>query len=166
MLAPIYDEGADKVAKDLEGYKVVLGKVDCDNEGSLGTRFHITKYPTIKYVQSGVVAKKEYRGQRSAEAFVEFVREHVKDPILEFHNLDQLKELEEKKRHVIGYFADSSGPEYANLKKVSVALKEDCSFHAGFGPMVDDIRGEGNLVTFRSAKGKDASEDQVFSFYL
>ena len=81
MLAPIWDEGADKVAAELAGMKVVMGKVDCDKEGSLGQRFHITKYPTIKFIRNGVLGKKEYRGQRSAEAFLNFVKEETRSPI-------------------------------------------------------------------------------------
>ena len=45
--------------------KVLVGKIDCDSQGSLGTRFHITKYPTLKYMRNGIVAKREYRGQGS-----------------------------------------------------------------------------------------------------
>jgi hypothetical protein len=33
MLAPIWDEAADKVAKEFAGGKVVVGKVDCDKHG-------------------------------------------------------------------------------------------------------------------------------------
>lgn len=61
---PIFDEAADEVTK--AGYdtgKVVMGKVDCDKEGAVATRFHITKYPTLKMFRNGVAAKKEYRGE-------------------------------------------------------------------------------------------------------
>lgn len=64
MLMPIFDDAADQVTK--EGYdpgKVVLGKVDCDKEGAIATRFHITKYPTLKLFRNGLPAKKEYRGK-------------------------------------------------------------------------------------------------------
>ena len=49
MLAPIWDEGADKISSEMAGKSVVVGKVDCDKESNLVTRFHITKYPTIKF---------------------------------------------------------------------------------------------------------------------
>ena len=162
MLAPIWDEGADKVAAQLGGMKVVMGKVDCDKEGSLGSRFHITKYPTIKYVQHGVLAKKEYRGQRSAEAFLDFVRQHVQDPIAELTGLEQLQSLDEKKRHLVGYFDSKDSGDYQNFQKVSRALKEDCSFHAGFGALVENVRQEGsNKVDFRAARAKGAEQDLV-----
>jgi endoplasmic reticulum resident protein 44 len=161
MLSPIWDEGADKVAAQLAGMKVVMGKVDCDKEGSLGSRFHITKYPTIKYVQHGVLAKKEYRGQRSAEAFLDFVRQHVKDPVEEMTDVGQLQRIDEKKRHLIGYFDTKESPDYANFQKVSRALKEDCTFLAGFGSLVEGLRGEHNMATFRPAKAKLGETDLV-----
>lgn len=64
MLMPIFDDAADAVTK--AGYdtgKVVMGKVDCDKEGAVATRFHITKYPTLKLFRNGLPAKKEYRGK-------------------------------------------------------------------------------------------------------
>jgi hypothetical protein len=66
---------------------VLVGRVDCDSHPSLGTRFHITKYPTLKYVQNGQLGKKEYRGQRSAQAFLEFVQEQIKNPVQEIRHM-------------------------------------------------------------------------------
>ena len=60
MLAPLWDKGADKIRTELAGQGVLVGKVDCDKHGDLGNRFHITKYPTIKFVKNGVLGKKEY----------------------------------------------------------------------------------------------------------
>lgn len=61
---PIFDDAADEVTK--AGYdsgKVVMGKVDCDKEAAIATRFHISKYPTLKLFRNGLPAKKEYRGK-------------------------------------------------------------------------------------------------------
>ena len=33
MLAPIWDEAADKISKEFASGKVVVGKVDCDKHG-------------------------------------------------------------------------------------------------------------------------------------
>jgi hypothetical protein len=38
LLAPIWDEGADKIASELAGQSVLVGRVDCDSHPSLGTR--------------------------------------------------------------------------------------------------------------------------------
>ena len=63
-------------------------------QGHLGTRFHITKYPTLKYVRNGIVAKREYRGQRTAEAFVQFIKEQTQDPVQEYKDLQELASMD------------------------------------------------------------------------
>jgi len=163
MLAPIWDEGADKVTAEMAGSRVLVGKVDCDAEGSLGTRFHITKYPTIKFIRNGVLSKKEYRGQRSADAFLDFVRENSRDPVVEYKDLGELKEMDEKKRHVIGYFRTKDGANYENFRKSASNLKDDCLFHAGFGETVEKMHPPNtDIVAFRPNKARSNEEDEAF----
>lgn len=134
MLAPIYDEAADKVHAEFPTPgQVVMGKVDCDKENSVATRFHITKYPTLKVIRNGQPAKREYRGQRSAEAFLSFVKNQLEDPTKEFNHLSELSQIDSKKRIIIGYFDRRDVPEYNNFRRVATNLKEDCQFHVGFG---------------------------------
>lgn len=100
---PVFDEAADRVAEAFpEAGKVVMGKVDCDKESSIATRFHITKYPTLKLIRNGQPAKREYRGQRSTDAFVEFIKKQMEDPIKEFAHLRELSDLQPDKRIIIG----------------------------------------------------------------
>ncbi|KAJ4434522.1 hypothetical protein ANN_23084 [Periplaneta americana] len=138
MLAPIFDEAADKVAAEFpEAGQVVMGKVDCDRENSVATRFHITKYPTLKVIRNGQPTKREYRGQRSSEAFLSFIQKQLADPIKEFQDLKELKDLDDKKRTVIGYFDRKDVPEYNIFRRVATNLKEDCQFFVGFGKIID-----------------------------
>jgi endoplasmic reticulum resident protein 44 len=62
--------------------------------GPIATRFHISKYPTLKVIRNGQSTKREYRGQRSAEAFLSFIQKQLADPIKEFTELKELKELD------------------------------------------------------------------------
>lgn len=150
MLAPLWDEGADKINAELAGQSVLVGKIDCDAEASLGTRFHITKYPTIKYVRNGQLAKKEYRGQRSAQAFLDFVKEQIKNPVTEFDDLQTLAKLEDKSQYVIGYFEAKDSRNYESFRKVASNLKDECSFIAGFGETVVRMHPPGHdIVAFR-----------------
>jgi len=163
MLAPIWDEGADKISSEMAGKSVVVGKVDCDKESNLGTRFHITKYPTIKFVRNGVLSKREYRGQRSADAFLEFVQENTKNPVVEYENLDHLNNLDGKKRHIIGYFQTTEGTNYANFRKSASNLKDDCLFHAGFGATVERMHPPNtDIVAFRPNKARSNEDDEAF----
>ncbi|XP_046642938.1 endoplasmic reticulum resident protein 44-like [Daphnia pulicaria] len=166
MLAPIFDEAADKVTSEFPSSRVILGKVDCDKDTSIGTRFHISKYPTLKAVRNGQLFKKEYRGQRSAEAFANFVREQLVDPMKEFTQLSEVQhnQMDDKKRHVIGYFETRDSPEYANFAKLAAVLKDDCNFHVGFGEVTRAMHPPGQpIVAFRPAKARSNDMDESFT---
>lgn len=128
--------------------RVVLGKVDCDKETSIASRFHITKYPTLKIVRNGQLTKREYRGQRSAEAFLEFVKKQLEDPIKEFISLKDLETLDAKKRIIIGYFDRRDQMEYNTFRKVASSLKEECQFHVGFGEAAQAMHPPGKFFYF------------------
>lgn len=167
LLAPLWDEGADLISKELADKSVLVGKVDCDKHGNLGTKYHITKYPTIKYIRNGELGKKEYRGQRSAEGFLDFVKEQIKDPVVEISDLNELNDLDDKKTYVIGYFEQKDTMEHQNFKKASVTLKENCNFVAGFGSVVEKMHPPSNdIVAFRPAKARSNEEDEAYTGQL
>ena len=56
--------------------------------------YRISKYPTLKMFRNGEMVKKEYRGQRSADALAEFVRSQLKESVVEHQKLESLDELE------------------------------------------------------------------------
>jgi len=165
MLAPIWDEAADKINekfKDRPG-KVAVGKVDCDKEGSLGSRFHITKYPTLKYVVNGELAKREYRGKRDAEAFLNFVEEQVRDPVQRMESLSDLNDLDTKKRHIIAYFEAENNIEVQHFKKIAKSLKDDCIFHAGYGETVKQMHPPGtSIIAYRPPKATSSENDESY----
>ncbi|XP_021927499.1 endoplasmic reticulum resident protein 44 isoform X2 [Zootermopsis nevadensis] len=164
MLAPVFDDAADKVAAEFPvSGQVVMAKVDCDKEGSIATRFHITKYPTLKVFRNGQSTKREYRGQRSAEAFLSFIQKQLADPIREFADLKELKELDDTKRTVIGYFDQKDVPEYNVFRKVATGLKEDCQFVVGFGAASAQMHPQGQpIVVFRADKARSNDQDETF----
>lgn len=164
LLAPLWDEGADLITKELAGRSVIVGKVDCDKHGELGTKFHISKYPTIKYIRNGEIGKKEYRGQRTAEGFLDFVKEQIKDPVVEILDMNELNDLDDKKAYVLGYFEQKGTLDHQNFKKASLALKESCNFVAGFGSVVEKLHPPSHdIVAFRPAKERTNEEDEAFT---
>lgn len=165
MLAPIFDEAADKVVAEFpESGRVVMGKVDCEREASVATRFHISKYPTLKVIRNGQPTKREYRGQRSAEAFLSFIQKQLADPIKEFTDLKELTELDDKKRTVIGYFDRKDVPQYNVFRKVATVLKEDCQFFVGFGAVSEPMHPPGEqIVVFRADKARSNEQDETFT---
>merc|ERR1719431_2026255 len=149
---------------ELEGKSVIVGKVDCDKHGDLGTKYHITKYPTIKYIRNGEVGKKEYRGQRSAEGFLDFVKEQIKDPVVEIQDLQELNSLEDSKAYVLGYFEQRGTLDHQNYRKAALSLKDNCQFYAGFGEVVERMHPPSHdIVAFRPAKARTNDEDEAFT---
>lgn len=141
-----------------------MGKVDCDQQSELASRFHITKYPTLKVIRNGQPMKREYRGKRSAEAFLEFVKKQLEDPIREFSQLKDLESLDTKKRIVIGYFDRRDMPEYQVFRRVATNLKEDCQFHVGFGDTVSQMHPAGYpIIVFRPDIAHSNENDETFT---
>ncbi|XP_022187839.2 endoplasmic reticulum resident protein 44 isoform X1 [Nilaparvata lugens] len=164
ILAPIFDEAATKVAAEFPQQQVVMGKVDCDKENSIATRFHITKYPTLKVIQNGQPAKREYRGQRSVDAFYNFVKKQLEDPIKEFKELNELKNLDTKKRIIIGFFDHKDCPEYNTFRRVATTLKDDCQFHVGFGSVVQQMHPPNQpIVVFRPDVALSNERDETYN---
>ena len=133
-----------------ESGRVAMGRVDCDAEVDVAKRFQITKYPTLKVSLNGDVMKREYRGQRSKEALVEYVRDQLKDPIKTFTTLDEVKNLSMKKRLIIAYFNQLYGTDYDIFRRVASNLKDECDFYAGSGEAVSELRAGGwwNFINF------------------
>ncbi|XP_058810908.1 endoplasmic reticulum resident protein 44 isoform X2 [Phymastichus coffea] len=164
ILQPIFDEAADKIKEAFpEVGRVVMGKVDCDKESKVASRFHITKYPTLKIIRNGQPTKREYRGQRSVEAFVEFVKKQLEDPIKEFQDLKELHNLDDKKRMIIGYFDRKDVPEYQLFRRVATNLKDDCQFHVGFGDASKAMHPPGEpIIVFRSDRALSNDDNETY----
>ena len=61
---------------------------------TIASQYRISKYPTLKLFRNGQMIKKEYRGQRSADSLAQFIRDELKDPVVEHTTLDQLDEID------------------------------------------------------------------------
>ena len=72
-LAPVYEELATafEFAKD----KVQIAKVDADAEKSLGKRFGVQGFPTLKWFDGKSDKPEEYSGGRDLEALSSFIAE-------------------------------------------------------------------------------------------
>jgi protein disulfide-isomerase A6 len=71
-LAPVYEQLAQDFAfakKD----KLTIAKVNADQEKSLGTRFGIQGFPTIKYFDGKSEKPEDYNGGRDLESLTEFL---------------------------------------------------------------------------------------------
>ncbi|XP_024967970.1 probable protein disulfide-isomerase A6 [Cynara cardunculus var. scolymus] len=69
-LAPVFDILGTSVKKTKS---VLVGKVDCDENKELCTKYGISGYPSIKWFPEGSLEPKDYDGSRTAEAFAEYI---------------------------------------------------------------------------------------------
>ena len=72
-LAPIYDELAEKF--EFASDKVTIAKVDADSEKSLGQRFGIQGFPTLKWFDGKSDTPTDYKSGRDLESLSAFITE-------------------------------------------------------------------------------------------
>ena len=61
---------------------------------NLAKKYHISKYPTLKLFRGGQLAKREYRSQRSKDAFVSHIRDNLKDPVIKLEKSEDVMSLD------------------------------------------------------------------------
>ncbi|XP_068688993.1 endoplasmic reticulum resident protein 44-like [Montipora capricornis] len=155
MLAPVFEQASDIVKEEYPS-GVVMGRVDCEAEQEIAQRFHITKYPTLKMWRNAQVTRREYRGQRSVDAFSNYIREQMRIKVQEFHTLSDLH-VDTSKRSVIAYLESKESDSYKNFEKVAEEFRDDCQFHVGFGDASAKERQTGDNIVFRPQnKGSEA----------
>ncbi|KAK4282729.1 hypothetical protein QN277_014073 [Acacia crassicarpa] len=69
-LAPEYEKLGSSFKKSKS---ILIGKVDCDDQKSLCSKYGVSGYPTIQWFPKGSLEPKKYEGARTAEALAEFV---------------------------------------------------------------------------------------------
>jgi len=103
-LAPEYAKAAQALA-DKES-PVLLGKVDATIETSLGEKFEVRGYPTLKFFRNGKPV--EYSGGRTADTIVSWLEKKTGPPAKTLESVDAAKAFaEEKDVVVVGFFKDA-----------------------------------------------------------
>uniref|UniRef100_A0A7E4VF02 Thioredoxin domain-containing protein n=1 Tax=Panagrellus redivivus TaxID=6233 RepID=A0A7E4VF02_PANRE len=149
-LRPIFEEASNRFSANTQG-QIVFASVDCDRQPAIAAKYHVNKYPTLKSFRYGELVKREYRGQRSADALAEFVKKQIESTVHHFQSKEELeKQLDSSKRNIIAYFTLPSGEEYNNFQKIASALRDECSFWLGTGEWVKSIAPAGNGLFFRA----------------
>ena len=55
--------------------RLIIAKVDASEHRTLGGRFDVKGFPTIKWFPAGTTAPVDYAGGRSLEDFVKFIKD-------------------------------------------------------------------------------------------
>jgi endoplasmic reticulum resident protein 44 len=131
MLSPIFEEASKKVKSAFpDDGKVSFGRIDCDREGELASRFHVSKYPTLKMFRYGSLVKREYRGQRSADALADYVRSQLNVPVTTLTAGEAMYNIDVRKRSVIGHYDNFESSDYTAFLRVASLLRDDCTFYS------------------------------------
>jgi protein disulfide-isomerase A6 len=97
-LAPVYEELAQVFASSKD---VQIAKVDADAEKSLGKRFGIQGFPTLKWFDGKSEKPEEYKGGRDLESLTKFIAEKTgakaKKPVQLPSQVEMLTDLSFKK---------------------------------------------------------------------
>lgn len=160
MLAPVFVQGSDLVAKDYpeNNGKIAFAKVDCDQETAIAQKYKVNKYPTLKLFVFGEPMKREYRGQRSPEAFQKYVIDQLKSPIVKKETFEAMDSISDDKRNMLIYVADESSNNYKNVLKAASQLKSDCNWYVMSGPAAQPHTKDGEDVIYFRQPYKQGSD--------
>ncbi|GAA50550.1 endoplasmic reticulum resident protein 44 [Clonorchis sinensis] len=160
QLMPIFDEASNIFRDATSNGEVAFAQVNCEEAVDLCSDEKIRKYPTIKVLKYGITSKAEYRGQRTPEAFAEFVNNSLNSSVNVVHApnttaVNALKRIQDTREAIIGLFStlDSSNPHLQHFLRASHVEKDRCSFH-----IIHGIVDEGDKMAHREAVSQRIKE--------
>jgi len=159
QLAPIFHKAADILHEEFDNVK--LGRVDCEQQQDIALQNAVSKYPTLKIYRDGKALRKEYRGQRSVDAFSQFIKQHLKPSVTDVTKLEDMK-VDENTNTVIAYFEGKGSPIYKTFEKVADELRESIDFIAVLGDASAQQRAVGEHVAFKPKK-KSGEEEATYT---
>ncbi|KAH8271836.1 hypothetical protein KR044_007473, partial [Drosophila immigrans] len=165
MLSPIFETAAVRLAEDLpRSAKVVLGRVDCVRELQLANRCSIVKFPTLQLFYRGHALRREYRGKRSVDALVDYVKKQFEFAIKRFNDMAQLEMINVKRRSMIGFFDNRTKPEFAVFEQLAERFKHDCDFYQRVGAALVNVSYTQQMPTlvYRPDTARTHATDEVF----
>jgi endoplasmic reticulum resident protein 44 len=116
---------------------------------------------------NGKIYKKEYRGNRGADAMVKYIRKVLTDPVQHVQTIDAYNRIDESKAAIIAYMSDNSQStsEYQMYRKVATDLRDDCNFIWVTGDPISVYASKNNLinkVVFKPPRSKVNEKDMEY----
>lgn len=155
QLAPIFHQTADIIQEEHSNVK--LGRVDCEVEQDIAQKNGVSKYPTIKLFRNGKALRKEYRGQRSVNAFSQFIKQQLKDVVTDVTNPADLK-IDVNRNTFVGYFNSKGDDAYNTFAKLCDEVFETVDCVACLGESFNTELAVGENVVFKPKKSLGEQE--------
>ncbi|CAD6506076.1 BgTH12-07007 [Blumeria graminis f. sp. triticale] len=168
-LAPVWEELAQDFAFAKES--IIVAKVDADAEKSLGKRFKIQGFPSIRFFDGKTENPEEYTGNRDLESLTEYITKKTgirakkpKTAPSEIVILDDssFKSQTGGEKHVIVAFTASWCGHCKNLAPIWEKLAQDFSQEHDVIVAKVDAEGEGSKIT---AKDQGVSSYPTIKFF-
>jgi endoplasmic reticulum resident protein 44 len=140
QLAPIFHQTADILHEEYTNVKIA--RVDCEVETQIALENAVSKYPTIKLFRNGKALKKEFRGQRSVDAFSAFIKQQMKPAVGDVLDPVDLK-INEERNTVVGYFDAKNNDAYKTFEIIADEMFESVDFLACLGEGFNEKRPNG-----------------------
>jgi len=146
QLAPIFHQSADIIHEEYQNVKIA--RVDCEMEQRIALENSVSKYPTIKLFRNGKPLRKEYRGQRSVDAFSAYIKQQMKPAVGDVLDPADLK-VDPERNTLVGYFDAKNNEAYQVFEKLADELFETVDFLACLGEGFDKERSHGENVVYK-----------------
>ncbi|CAH8600596.1 unnamed protein product [Heterobilharzia americana] len=152
MLAPIFEQTSEKITELTKNGKAALITIDCEASQNLCSKENIRKYPTVKVSKYGKILKREYRDQRTVEAFVKFIEDNLKSPVDIVNgqgmtpdrviNLKVWTNKSSEKNTILALVNDINAPNsHVNTFKMVASIERDsCAFQIVYNLTMNDER--------------------------
>merc|ERR1711978_874614 len=167
-LAPEYAKAAGILAE--KDSPIKLGKVDATEESSLGEKFEVRGYPTLKFFKNG--KPMEYGGGRTADTIVNWVEKKTGPPAKALANAEEAKAfIDGKTVAVFGCFKDEATDgakaflsAASSMDDVAFGITGDEALCSEYG-----VSAEGVVIVKTFDEGKatlteDLTEENIASF--
>lgn len=123
--------------------KVLLSRVNSDQQKSLTKRFNICFYPSIHFILYQQVYRLKYNDHPCEEAILGRIRTLLSsDPIRLANDYSDYEQIEENEAAIIAYSKGDfsvQDQEYEKFRRCSIHLNQFATFYWAYGELADDI---------------------------
>ncbi|NP_001088331.1 protein disulfide isomerase family A member 4 L homeolog precursor [Xenopus laevis] len=129
-LAPEYEKAAQELSK--RSPPIPLAKVDATVESSLGSKYGVTGFPTLKIFRKGKAF--DYNGPREKYGIVDYMTEQAGPPSKQIQAVKQVHEFfrDGDDVGVLGVFSGEEDHAYQLYQDAANSLREDYKFYHTF----------------------------------